>query len=342
MPKAGYVLLLFLFLSSCVKKQAVTPAFYYWKTTYHSTPLSQKMVEMVGAKRLYLRLCDIGVDEKTGKLLPQDVLRLPENPPEKAEIVPVLFLELAALKRLKAEEAPALAGNIARFSQSFCAQQGWKIRELQLDCDWTAGTAEVYFALLRALKETPFLQGKTLSATLRLHQVKDIAKAGIPPADRCLLMCYNMGNFKTLKEESSIFELTTAKAYLQNIGSYPLPLDVALPIFRWTLWYRNGQLLGILRGVDPEELSSFSFLQKTGKRSLFSCTQNTSLGGYSLQKDDLLKGESPQPEAVENFARFLSHHLPDVPRTIIFYHLDDPNFRLYDAPQLQKILRAFQ
>ncbi len=336
-------MLFFLFLLSCGKKPPPVPSFYYWKTTYHTTPATQKTAAAIGAKKLYLRLCDIGIDARTGQLLPQDVLRITEPAPKDAEIVPVLFLELSALKKLKAEEAPALAPNIARFTQTFSNQQGWKVRELQLDCDWTAGTAAVYFALLRELKGTHFLQGKTLSVTLRLHQVKDVAKAGIPPADRCLLMVYNMGNFKTLRPESSIFDLPTAKAYLQNIGAYPLPLDVALPIFRWTLWYRNGQLLGILRGVDAEEISGLSFLQKTKETGIFLCTQNASLSGYSLQKGDLLKAESPQPEDVEALALFLSQKLrEDASRTIVFYHLDDLNLRLYAAPQLQKILRAFQ
>lgn len=339
MPRAGIFLLLLLL--SCRQKPPVIPAFYYWKTTYRSTPLGQKTAAAIGAKKLYLRLCDIGVDAQTGQLLPQDVLRMTEPAPENVEIVPVLFLELMALKQLKMEEASTLAGNITHFTETFCAQQGWNVREIQLDCDWTAGTAETYFALLRALKNTPFLHGKTLSVTLRLHQVKDIARAGIPPADRCLLMCYNMGNFKTLKEESSIFELATAKSYLQNIGAYPLPLDVALPIFRWTLWYRGGQLLGILRGVDAEEISGLSFLQKTAKPGIFLCIQNTSLGGYSLQSGDLLKAESPQPKDVEALVSFLSSRLPEDPsRTIVFYHLNDLNLHLYAAPQLQKILRA--
>ncbi len=57
-------------------------------------------------------------------------------------------------------------------------------REIQIDCDWTERTRNAYFQLLTALKREPFLQGKILSATIRLHQVKYVQRSGIPPADR--------------------------------------------------------------------------------------------------------------------------------------------------------------
>ncbi len=68
MPKASAFLLLLILLSACCQKPPVIPAFYYWKTTYRTTPIAQKTVARVGAKKLYLRLCDIGVDAQTGQL----------------------------------------------------------------------------------------------------------------------------------------------------------------------------------------------------------------------------------------------------------------------------------
>lgn len=326
---------------ACRKANEVTPAFYYWKTTWQPSPRSEKVFKEGDFRKLYVRLCDIGIAPDGGQAVPKDVLRMGEKEdfPE-TEAVPVIFLEPPVLKTLKNEEdISGISGNMARFVSTFCGQQGWNPKEFQVDCDWTARTAEPYFALLRALKKEPYFSGKILSVTLRGHQVKYPAKSGIPPADRCMLMAYNMGDIRTLTPESSILDVSTAKDYLQNIGAYPLPLDVALPIFRWTLWYRRGQLLGILRGVDPEKLAQYSFLKKEARPNLFSCGADATLSGYHLQAGDILKAESPQPAEVIAVADYIRRKRPADAYTVAFYHLDDSNLIRYDIRQLEEILR---
>lgn len=287
-----------------------------------------------------MRLCDIGIEPASGQVFPKDVLRMTDAPLPDAEIIPVIFLEPPALKTLQTEaDIQELSGNIARFVSEYCRQQGWEIKEFQMDCDWTAKTADVYFQLLRALKQTPFFSGKTLSVTLRGHQVKYPGKGGIPPADRCMLMCYNMGDIRKLTPENTILDVPTAKDYLQNLASYPLPLDLVLPIFRWTLWYRNGQLLGILRGVDPDLLAQYSFLRKEKNPNLYTCLGDTVLGSYQLQSGDLLKAESPRPEEVAAIAAYATRKFPEKSYTVAFYHLDDANLTRYDLSQLEEILR---
>lgn len=327
--------------AACRNANEVTPAFYYWKTTWQPSPRPERVFKEGDFRKLYLRLCDIGIDPASGQVIPKDVLRAGEKAKfPQTEIVPVIFLEPPALKTLQNSAFIAgISGNIARFVSAFCRQQGWNPKEFQLDCDWTAKTAEPYFALLRALKKEPYFSGKILSVTLRGHQVKYPAKSGIPPADRCMLMAYNMGDIRTLTPESSILDVPTAKDYLQNIGAYPLPLDLALPIFRWTLWYRRGQLLGILRGVDPEQLPQVPFLQKEKNKPFYISTADTSLSGYRLQAGDVLKAESPQPNELIALAKYVSGKLPAQPYTVTFYHLDDPNLIRYDTRQLEEILR---
>ncbi len=335
------MLLLLALLPGCRSGEKATPAFYYWKTTWQATPLSSETFRKIKAQKCYLRLCDIGYDPGSRTIVPQDVLRIPEKAAlPKAEIIPVIFLEPAALKSLQTEkDITQLSGNIARFASQYCRQQGWEIEEFQLDCDWTTRTAEIYFRLLRALKKEPFFSGKILSVTLRGHQVKYPGKSGIPPADRCMLMAYNMGDIRSLTPENSILDVPTAKDYLQNLSAYPLPLDLALPIFRWTLWYRNGQLLGILRGVDPDALAQYSFLRKAKNANLYTCLADTALGSYRLQASDLLKAESPRPKEVADIAAYATRRFPEKPYAVVFYHLDDANLTRYDTRQLEEILR---
>ena len=70
-----------------------------------------------------------------------------------------------------------------------------------------------------------------LSATIRLHQLKFIGESGIPPVDKGLLMCYNMGDLHRLRISNSILETAELKKYIKQLSVYPLKLDVAfLPV----------------------------------------------------------------------------------------------------------------
>lgn len=59
--------------------------------------------------------------------------------------------------------------------------------ELQIDCDWTAGTKDKYFRFLKKFKELN--PGKTISVTVRMYPYKYKEKLGVPPVDRAMLMC---------------------------------------------------------------------------------------------------------------------------------------------------------
>jgi hypothetical protein len=331
-------LLLILCLSACRSHHTVTPAFYYWKTNWQADSGTTAVFRKIGSRKLYLRLCDVGWNGTA--IVPHDRVQLAAPIVPEVTLIPVIFLEPAALRHL---ESPAqiqqLARQLARFSETSCQQQQWTIPELQIDCDWSAKTAAPYFELLRALKKQPFIHTKTLSVTLRLHQVKYRAQSGIPPADRCMLMAYNMGSFRNPNATNSILDEATAKDYLQTLDQYPLPLDLAVPIFRWTLWYRQGRFLGILRGIDPEQLSGQPFLQQAQSTNLYRCTQSREWAGYQLQSGDLLKAESPQPEAVADVVAYVARKLPHS-FTLAFYHLAPENLTLYGPAQLETILQS--
>ena len=84
---------------------------------------------------------------------------------------------------------PADAASSLLAKVSAAALGAWK--EMQVDCDWTQGSRAAYFALLRALRDRLHAQGRRLSATIRLHQVKCSADTGVP-VDRGMLMAYNL------------------------------------------------------------------------------------------------------------------------------------------------------
>jgi len=185
--------------------------------------------------------------------------------PGAVQIVPVVFIVNNILKTLTRPQLKGLAGNILRFVNGKVVQAGkTSINELQIDCDWTATTRDNYFYLLNQLKLNPQLNHKTLSATLRLHQLKNQVGSGIPPVDRVMLMCYNMGNLRKYGSQNSILELSELKKYLgNNISAYPLPADIGLPLFKWAVAFRNKEYAGIskrIKIVDLNNKNQFIFI----------------------------------------------------------------------------------
>ncbi|RYD53333.1 MAG: hypothetical protein EOP52_04130 [Sphingobacteriales bacterium] len=332
------LLLVVIWFGACTTSNTVTPSFYYWKTSWQTDSGTTRVFRNVGGQKLYLRLCDVGWNGTAA--VPHDVIQLSTPVFPEATLIPVIFLEAAVLRHLKQPaQIQRLAQQLSSFTETFCRQQHWTVSEIQIDCDWSAKTAATYFELLRTLKAQPFVQQKTLSVTLRLHQVKFRAQSGTPPANRCMLMAYNMGDFRTPNAGNSILDVATAKDYLQTLDQYPVPLDLAVPIFRWTLWYRQGRFLGILRSVDPEQLAKQPFLKTTGKANLYTCTQTREWAGYQLQQGDLLKAESPQPDAVAAVTAYVARKISN-PFTLAFYHLAPENLTRYGPAQLETILQS--
>ena len=339
MKSVRLLFLLFLCLAACRQdSNTVTPAFYYWKTTWQSNAATEAVRQQVAPQKLYTRIADVGWNGTTQMPQPHDQLRNPAALPKGTEIIPVLFVELPALRNLKtAAQTEKLAADMARLFQSYEKTGGWKTSEYQVDCDWTESISEPYFELLKALKKQPQLAGKTLSATIRLYQIKYRGKTGLPPVDRGLLMCYNTGNFRDPFAPNSILHLPEVQEYLGQLESYPLPLDLALPLFRWTLWFKQDKFAGIVRGLDPDSLAQYPFLKQEG--DLYRCALDTLLKGYPLQKGDLLKSESPTPAEVANTASWVSRRMPAKKFSVAFYHLDSLLLQKFTPHELQNIVQ---
>ena len=78
-------------------------------------------------------------------------------------------------------------------------------------------------------------------------------------------MVYNVGNPTEFSEKNSILDLDEAKKYLEGQKTYPLQLDVALPIFRWGIVYRGQKLLAVFNDFNSNQADTTSFLTKNGR-----------------------------------------------------------------------------
>ena len=343
-------LLLFTFLHfSCNKKKEprqIETAFYYWKSILNLTNFEKQKLDSLKVKTIYLKIFDVDWDETSKQPLPVakltvneesiKSLRAPGTNNFKLNVIPVIFITNECIKNIDSAQIIQLADNISDLTFKLISGNAFNdILEIQFDCDWTESTKEKYFDLINLFKKR--FTHTPLSATIRLHQIKFLSKTGIPPVDRGLLMCYNMGNLKNPATNNSILETEELKKYTSNLSRYPLPLDVAFPLFNWKVLYRNNMYSGLIQGLPDAVFTNF-FCTKTGNR--YQILKDTLLQGYNLRKGDIFRDEQSEIKVVLAAAGVVSRHLKNTPLRVSLYHLDSVILSKYSTHELESIYNS--
>ena len=303
-------------------------SFYYWKTAFALSPNEKRTLQQLSVNELYVKFFD--VEWNPEKEAPQPAAKsiFQEAPPKGITITPVVFITQEPLQKSSPQQREQLAVNIANLLSSIAASNHINLSgEVQIDCDWTTTTKEAYFALLQTLQQQPFFQNKKLSVTIRLHQVKFRSQAGIPPADKGLLMCYNMGNLRHPETKNSIIEEAELKKYIANLDSYSLPLDIALPIFHWYVLFENNTYKGIVREFAPPAGME--------KKDRIYFSSDTIISGYAFKKGQWLRREVSEAAVVKKCAERLAQKLKAQKRSVILYHLDPNTITNYTLHELE-------
>lgn len=332
--------LAFTIFLGCKPDRKVQPTFYFWKTTYRQNPAEQQYVEKMRPASLYVRIMDIDLSPDGQQAIPISPITFKDKLPAKTGITPVVYIVNSLLNTTDSTELKTLAARIATFVQAKAEQAGKKdFKELQIDCDWTKTTRDKYFYFLRQLKKVPLLLNKEISVTLRLHQVKNIESAGIPPVKKVMLMCYNMGNLRKYGPQNSILDLHEMDIYLKDhLKNYPLKLDLALPLFKWAVVFRDKQYAGISKRLRPGQLQDKRLFKKLDV-SLYQLLADLPEAG--LKKNDMVRWEYVSREQLFQAADFLSAYLPSSTFNLAFYHLDEQLLNDFKYDDLQKVIHRF-
>ncbi|WP_157557993.1 hypothetical protein [Niabella aurantiaca] len=311
-------------------------AFYYWKSVFAPTAFEKRRADSLGIMTLYLKLFDVVWNKTTraaepaAKLLVRDTAWLLQK-----NIVPVVFITNECLYGQDSAQTQLLAMRIARLANKLAAQNGFgEYRQLQIDCDWSATTRERYFQLLRAIKA---MNGnRAITATIRLHQVKYQGSSGIPPVDRGLLMCYNMGDLQQEHTRNSIIDAGEFQRYVRRLSTYPLPLDAGLPLFSWTVVFDQGRYAGLIRNMPAIPGSNAFEPSGTGYRAL----KDTLLGGRQVKRGQVLRPENSDFSTVMAVGRSLSGKIRNQELTVALYHLDSLTLNKYSFYELEDIFSS--
>jgi hypothetical protein len=332
-----------LFLSACQQAHHdITRGFYYWKTVYKPTPSEVAELKELAVQRMYIRLFDVDWDVKTMQPMPVAPVQLPANMDTSLQYVPVVFITQKTIAAISEKDIPGFADKINAFVAGICTGAGIKPGELQIDCDWTEGTKDVYFKLLTQLRQEAFFKGKILSCTIRLHQVKFVDNSGVPPVDRGMLMCYSMGNLKKYGALNSILDVMEAARYLTIVNKYPLKLDVALPVFQWCILFHQKEFAGILHEVGPEMVINDKQLFQQSKGNLYTCLKDATWHGYNLVKGDELRVEGVPVNDLQDIANFTAKRIKNPEMNIVFFSCDSITLSKYSAHELQTVYNIYQ
>lgn len=336
-----FLLCVLLLLIGCKQKSVVHPTFFYWKTIYQDKKVETDYLNRFKSNSLYVRIMDVDVDPNTLIPAPVSPIEFKDRLPKDVAIIPVVYLVNNVFNDIDSAQINLLATRIVNFVEAKVKQAGkTSYAELQIDCDWTKSTRKKYFAFLRRLKENPLLKEKLVSVTLRLHQVKNITSSGIPPVNKALLMCYNMGNLRKYGEQNSIISLEEMDTYLKDhLENYPLKLDVALPIFNWAVVFRNQQYTGLSKRITKHLLLDNKIFKQRGTSLLFQLLKDLPEAG--LKKDDVIRWEEVSDNDLLASSNFLSRYLKTAERNLVFYHLDIDLLKQYSYDSLQKVIANF-
>lgn len=324
--KIAKFLLILILLTSCSKKIEHPYTFYYWKTKLSLELNEKKVLSEATTPYLYTRFFDI--DKANGRFQPLAVITKDKSFQTDKQIVPTVFITNQTFVNISADEIEFLAAHVQGLIEKKINQYHLRVnQEIQIDCDWTAGTRNDYFTFLKELKK---ISGKEINCTLRLHQVKDKVQMGIPPVEKVYLMCYSTSSPLETSDKNSILDVNILKSYLTKLENYPIKkIDVALPIYSWGIVTNHLGKHKLINALSQKDLKNPNF-KKISDHEIQILKDGFYFGSY-LNKGFKIKVEEITDEQLNDVITFLDKKIPQF--NIIYYQLDskfvsNQNFKL--------------
>lgn len=311
---------------------------YYWRTVFQLDSTERQFLEAHNVERLYIRMFDVvenvllGDDEqRREKVVPNATITFRDSVPV-PHVVPTVYITTDALRSMAQAGVRYWAHQILVRVMNMCSYNGISgVEEIQLDCDWTASTQSLFFELCKEMKKEmearKDTEGMTLSCTIRLHQLKQKQ----PPVDRGVLMVYNTGSFLSPDAKNSILSYDDVKPYLRALKTYRLPLDIAYPIYRWGLVYRNDHFEGLLQDTDISSLQTKKL--KDGRNKVL---QDGYISGKKVLRGDVIRIENSDYETIAKVKEAIEEIVVSEHSTIL-YHLSSDNIKRYKEDEINEM-----
>jgi hypothetical protein len=217
-------------------------SFYYWRKVYAPDTTEENALKENQVHTLYVHYFDVDWPDTLDAPTLGSPVRF-DSAPTGYNIIPVVFFSNRVFEKIDSAALPGLADKVLTLVTRISHTAQVDPAEIQFDCDWTEKAKDNYFRFLRQYHTA---SGAVLSSTIRLYQIKFAERTGIPPVDHGVLIFYNMDSAETAAG-NPIYERSSAHRFTPSLRSYPLILDLALPIIRTA---SADELLGIVDDVN--------------------------------------------------------------------------------------------
>ncbi|MFZ0598643.1 MAG: hypothetical protein WAM46_16790, partial [Flavobacterium sp.] len=355
----------------------VVRSFCYWKTDLNFQKEDDSLIKDLKVQHMYVRFFDVDWNPYAKEPLPVATIhdiRLNESNPE---ITPSIFITNEVVLQSDKKQLDSLALRIAKrvqiigekinetkadnvanaivYPKDYYKQQNYKrinydsvkaielaklkvdFKEILIDCDWTEKSKNNYFYLLKQIKKGfPTTQ---ISATIRLWQYKYASKAGIPPVDKGLLMCYNLTKPEDFNSKNSIGTSEELAQYITH-DQYKLKLDIALPLYSWAIVFRGNQFKGILS--DYDQLRSDTIKLKKTSDTKYVLQDDILVGQTYLRNGDEIRIEKISEEELENMISIVKSKIKiDNQTKVTFFSFDKKYINDYGTQNISGYYESF-
>ena len=130
-------------------------------------------------------------------------------------------------------------------------------------------------------------------------------------------MFYNMSDFLNPKTKNYILDLEVAKTYLKNFNSYPLKLDIALPLYSQATIIRFGKVVGLKEGVRKKDMKNPNFLELHDNK--YKVKKTFYFKGTLLYKGDILRVDEVSKSKLKKAYKLLKYHIRNKIERVIYF-----------------------
>ena len=244
-------------------------AVYYWRTDLRLDSTERAFLSQYHINKVYCRYFDVVMNDEGTEPKPNATISFSDTLPSDIEIIPTIYITEDCMHQKHEGLAEKIVKRIQQMNETNDIPG---VREIQIDCDYTSKSRKTYYEFLKEVKQA---WGKTLSTTIRLHQLS----MEVPPVDYGALMVYNTGDPRNWEERNPILDYRDVYPYLKQLDKYQLPLATAYPVFQWI---RNIQGVRLEHTVEAEDILRVKKAMEKERKNL-----SRSIITYHLDKDNI-------------------------------------------------------
>lgn len=218
---------------------------------------------------MYCRYFDVVMNDDGTEPKPNATISFSETLPADIEIIPTVYITEDCMHQKHVGLAEKIVKRIQQMNETNDISE---VREIQIDYDYTSKSRSTYYDFLKEVRQA---WGKTVSTTIRLHQLS----MATPPADYGVLMIYNTGDPRKWEDRNPILDYRDVYPYLEHLDNYQLSLAAAYPVY---LWVRNIQGVRVEHTVEAAEILKVKKAMEKERPDL-----SRAIITYHLDKDNI-------------------------------------------------------